>query len=80
MRLLLDTHVFLWCVKADRQLGKSARETIVSATEVYVGSASIWETTIKKTLGKRDVDINALVRSTGAVAHLGSEGYAFAIG
>ena len=63
MRLLLDTHVFLWCVRDDRQLGKVARSTIANATEVYVSSASVWEATIKKALGKLDVDIDALVRA-----------------
>lgn len=63
MRLLLDTHVFLWCVRDDRQLGKAARATIANATEVYVSSASVWEATIKRALGKLDVDIDALVRA-----------------
>jgi PIN domain nuclease of toxin-antitoxin system len=61
MRLLLDTHVFLWCVGGDRQLGKTARAAIANATEVYVSSASIWEAAIKQALGKLDVDISALV-------------------
>ena len=61
MRLLLDTHVFLWCVRDDRQLGKAARATIADASEVYVSSASVWEATIKKGLGKLDVDIDELV-------------------
>ena len=63
MRLLLDTHVFLWCVRDDRQLGKSARATIAGATAVYVSSASIWEATIKKAIGKLEVDLDALVRA-----------------
>lgn len=63
MRLLLDTHVFLWCVTDDRQLGKAARATIAGANEIYVSSASIWEATIKKSLGKLDVDLEALVRA-----------------
>jgi PIN domain nuclease of toxin-antitoxin system len=61
MRLLLDTHVFLWCLKDDRQLSKAARVTIATATEVYVSSASVWEAAIKKALGKLDVDIDDLV-------------------
>jgi PIN domain nuclease of toxin-antitoxin system len=63
MRLLLDTHVFLWCVKDDRQLTKSAREILAGATEVYVSSASIWEASIKAKLGKLDVDVDSLVSS-----------------
>jgi PIN domain nuclease of toxin-antitoxin system len=63
MRLLLDTHVFLWCVRDDKQLAKAARAMIANATEVYVSSASIWEATIKQALGKLDVDLDALVRA-----------------
>ena len=63
MRLLLDTHVFLWCVKDDRQLGRAVRAVIAGATEVYVSSASIWEAAIKHALGKLDVNIDDLVNS-----------------
>lgn len=61
MRLLLDTHVFLWCAKDDRKLSKSARSKIQHATEVYVSSASIWEAAIKIKLNKLEADIDALV-------------------
>ena len=61
MRLLLDTHVFLWCVKDDRRLTKAARKLLSSAAEIYVSSASIWEAAIKTKLGKLDADVDALV-------------------
>lgn len=61
MRLLLDTHVFLWCVKDDRRLRKAAREMLAGATEVYVSSASIWEAAIKAKLGKLDANVDELV-------------------
>lgn len=61
MRLLLDTHVFLWCVKDDKQLTKTARVILASATEVYVSSVSIWEAAIKAKLGKLDANVDALV-------------------
>lgn len=63
MRLLLDTHVFLWCVKDDKRLTKAARANLAGATEIYVSSASIWEAAIKAKLGKLDVDVEALVSS-----------------
>ena len=63
MRLLLDTHVFLWCVKDDRRLTKAAREILAGATEVYVSSASIWEAAIKAKLGKLEANVDALVSS-----------------
>ena len=61
MRLLLDTHVYLWWLQDHPKLSKEGRAKIVSATEVYVSSASIWEASIKSGIGKLDVDINMLV-------------------
>lgn len=61
MRLLLDTHVFLWSVTDDRKLTKAARKLILDADDVFVSSASIWEASIKAGLGKLDVDVNLLV-------------------
>lgn len=63
MRILLDTHVFLWCIKDDRRLSKSTRTKILQATEVYVSSASIWEATIKIKLKKMDGDVNQIVEA-----------------
>jgi PIN domain nuclease of toxin-antitoxin system len=61
MRLLLDTHVFLWSVTDDRKLTKAARKLILDADDVFISSASIWEASIKAGLGKLDVDVTQLV-------------------
>lgn len=61
MRLLLDTHVYLWWLQDHPKLSDAGRLKIMSATEVYVSSASIWEATIKAGLGKLEVDIGQLV-------------------
>jgi PIN domain nuclease of toxin-antitoxin system len=61
MRLLLDTHIFLWVVADDKKLSRSARKLISEATEVFVSSASVWEAAIKIGLGKLDADLNQLV-------------------
>jgi PIN domain nuclease of toxin-antitoxin system len=63
MRLLLDTHVFLWCVKNDRRCSKTMRAKILHASEVYVSSASIWEAAIKIKLKKLHVEIDELVEA-----------------
>jgi PIN domain nuclease of toxin-antitoxin system len=68
MRLLLDTHVFVWVVTADGKLQRAAREAIVSAEEVYVSAASIWEIAIKARLGKISGDpseLAAAIEGTG---------------
>ena len=53
MRLLLDTHVFLWYITADPKLPAAFRAAIQDqANEVYLSVASVWETIIKYHLGK----------------------------
>lgn len=61
MRILLDTHVYLWWLQDHPKLSTAGRDKIVAASEVYVSSASIWEATIKAGIGKLEVDINQLV-------------------
>lgn len=63
MRLLLDTHTFLWFVSDDGKLSALARWLIHEADEVYVSSASIWEASIKAGLGKLDADIDLLIQA-----------------
>jgi PIN domain nuclease of toxin-antitoxin system len=53
MRLLLDTHVLLWCLTDDPTLSSSLRDVITDSTnDVLVSAASAWEISIKKALGK----------------------------
>lgn len=66
MRILLDTHVFLWSIKDDRKLSKPARQKILHATEVYVSSASIWEAAIKIQLRKLNADVEDLIEAIPA--------------
>lgn len=56
MRLLLDTHVFLWAAGDPEELTDSARLAIADAgNEVYVSAAVTWEIAIKSALGKLTV-------------------------
>ncbi len=68
MRLLLDTHIYLWSIKDDQKLSAAARALILDAAEVYISSVSIWEASIKAKIGKLDVDIDAL---TAAISESG---------
>ena len=53
MRLLLDTHAFLWFVLNDGQLSSTARGLIVDpANDVLISPASYWEIAIKISIGK----------------------------
>jgi PIN domain nuclease of toxin-antitoxin system len=65
MRLLLDTHIFLWAVADDKRLKKEARKKIQSAEQVYVSAASIWEVSIKAALGKIMADPFELIAAIG---------------
>jgi PIN domain nuclease of toxin-antitoxin system len=60
MRLLLDTHVFLWAVTANRRLKSRTREFLSEADAVYVSAASIWEIAIKAKLGRIEADADSL--------------------
>jgi PIN domain nuclease of toxin-antitoxin system len=62
MHILLDTHIYLWCLQDDPKLSGLARSRIVGATEVFVSSASIWEAAIKVASGKLRVDVKRLVK------------------
>ena len=52
MRLLLDTHIFLWYVGGDPRVGSELRDTIENADAVYLSVVSVWEATIKYSIGK----------------------------
>lgn len=56
MRLLLDTHAFLWFVLNDPTLSLAARSLIGDpGNEVFVSPATYWELAIKVGLGRLQV-------------------------
>ncbi|SAL01421.1 PilT protein-like protein [Caballeronia pedi] len=56
IRLLLDTHVYIWSVAKDRRMPTDFRELIAEADQVFVSTASIWELSIKSARGKLEPD------------------------
>jgi PIN domain nuclease of toxin-antitoxin system len=53
MRILLDTHIFLWFIAGDTQLSTDVRDTIRDPdNEVYLSAISVWEAIVKYQLGK----------------------------
>jgi PIN domain nuclease of toxin-antitoxin system len=70
MRLLLDTHIFIWSVDDDPKLSAAAWSIIEAADAVYVSSASLWEATIKYQLGKLRVEPERLVDAVSASGFL----------
>ena len=56
MRVLIDTHVFLWFIGEPSHLSDVASETIeFGSSTVLISMASIWEMSIKSSMGKLDV-------------------------
>ena len=52
MKVLLDTHAFLWWNTEDPQLSKRAREIIADGqSEIFISAASAWEIAIKTSKG-----------------------------
>ena len=53
MRVLLDTHTFLWFLLEDPQLSTTASDVIIDPTnDIEVSPATYWEIAIKIRLGK----------------------------
>jgi PIN domain nuclease of toxin-antitoxin system len=53
MKLLLDTHVFLWWDSKDGHLPGALRSSIASLeNEVFVSAVTVWEIAIKRASGK----------------------------
>jgi PIN domain nuclease of toxin-antitoxin system len=72
VRLLLDTHAFLWWLAGDDALSASARKAIADPeNEVFVSAASAWEIATKHRLGRLPgaaviaADIGGAVASQG---------------
>ncbi len=53
MKLLLDTHIFLWFILNDAQLPELLRASIEDeANEVFLSTVSVWEIAIKYQLNR----------------------------
>jgi PIN domain nuclease of toxin-antitoxin system len=65
MRLLLDTHVLLWWLNADRRLSRSVRQ-LIAESDVAVSAAVVWEIAIKRMLGRITIDLKELISAISA--------------
>lgn len=72
MRLLLDTHVFLWAAAHPEELHERARAAIKdSANDVFVSAAVAWEISIKVSLEKLTLPADPAVWFPARTASLG---------
>ena len=68
MKILLDTHIYLWWCEDSTKLAPKARDLIENAGVVYVSSATLWELAIKIGIGKFEgslVDLSANIIASG---------------
>lgn len=80
MRLLLDTHAFLWWLEGNRRLSGTARRAIEdAANDMVVSAVSAWEITTKHRVGKLP-RAEAVARNVaGAIAGQGFEELAISV-
>ena len=53
MRILLDTHVFLWLVSGDTRLPSAVLDALTDpGNQTFLSAVSLWEATVKHQLGK----------------------------
>jgi PIN domain nuclease of toxin-antitoxin system len=52
MKVLLDTHAFLWALAGDERMSRLARETFAGPANLSLSIASVWEILIKVQSGK----------------------------
>lgn len=72
MRLLLDTHAFLWSASEPERLSKAARAAIEdSRNDVFVSAAVALEISIKHALGKLSLPGEPAVYVPARIASLG---------
>jgi PIN domain nuclease of toxin-antitoxin system len=55
MKIILDTHTFLWFINDSPELSNSAAELIESDVDLWISIASLWEISIKVNLNKLDL-------------------------
>lgn len=57
MRILIDTHIFLWWDQQLRRVPRPLRAAIEDgASEIYLSAASVWEIAVKRAIGKLRFD------------------------
>ena len=72
MRLLLDTHAFVWWIADSCRLSEKARALIADESrDVFVSAASAWEMATKYRLQKLDLPELAAFDMAGAIAGQG---------
>jgi PIN domain nuclease of toxin-antitoxin system len=64
---LLDTNILIWAVAGSKRLSREARREIERAEVIFVSSASLWEISIKISLGKLEISDDELLQCLEAM-------------
>jgi len=69
MKILIDTHIFLWSLAERSKLDERRQALLQSrANSIYVSSISIAELMIKTSVGKMNIDFDRMLIAQ-AIAH-----------
>jgi len=61
MKIIIDTHIFLWAISEPDKIGMRQHATLETATNIiYVSSISIVELMIKSSLGKLQINFDPI--------------------
>lgn len=61
MKIIIDTHIFLWAISEPEKLNKNHKQAIETlANTIYVSSVSITELMIKSSIGKIKIDFDPI--------------------
>jgi PIN domain nuclease of toxin-antitoxin system len=59
MNYLIDTHILIWFIEGNEKLSKQAQALIANpSNDIYISQASLWEMTIKISIGKLSLSIS----------------------
>lgn len=74
MKLLVDTHLLLWAAGSPERLSDKARSLVEAPeNELIFSAASLWEVTIKASLGRDDFSVDPRLLRRGLLDHGWSE-------
>jgi len=59
LKFMLDTHTLLWTIGNTKELSQTVIQTIKNPdNEIFVSAVSLWEISLKYSIGKLEVDFN----------------------
>ena len=65
MNYLIDTHILIWFIEGNDKLSLQAQALITNpANDIYISQASLWEMTIKISIGKLSLSISLSEKGT----------------